>query len=157
LKEAVSPTSFRLPKSLLIELRTKCAQREVKQGEAVVAAISAWIGEEASADDRAEWLLESIGIGLSTDVHNLMDEEGRSGFRQEIRMALEHWIDPDSQKCRNEDIVEIDFTPDAKEFQSKIDAILNSGDQDTLGALTTTVDLFYARLRPVTARRKSGS
>ena len=48
------------------------------------------------------------------------------------------------------------FAPENAELHSKLETILNSGDEGTIRAVVPNIEIFYERLKPVPRKRRTG-
>lgn len=49
------------------------------------------------------------------------------------------------------------YSSSNRSLHDKLEEILNSGDEMTIAAVVPNIEIFYARLKPATARRRTGS
>jgi len=105
-------------------------------------------------------------IRLDSDLHKRLrhavaDRELRS-IQQAVLQALEAWLQEEqaSPPAEAETPPAGALQPES-EWHRKLSAILASGDEDVIRAVTQNIDVFYDRLKPARAaeaggRRKSG-
>lgn len=65
--------------------------------------------------------------------------------------AARQWLD------KAEPSMPYPYAPANRDLHDKLEAVLNSGDEVAVQAIAPAVELFFARLKPASARRRSGA
>lgn len=97
------------------------------------------------------------GLELLPSLHRRMKSiaaERGIPMWQAVEGAFSAWINQAPVATQSP---EVHYATPNRELHEKLETILNSGDEMTIAAVVPNIEIFYARLKPISARRKSGS